>query len=316
MSKRLPIAFVSRSDASSEAGWIAALNAAMPEEMIISFSEMSDEQKRETEIAIVANPDPAHIAVLPGLKWVHSLWAGVERLVAELGHSSPPLVRLVDPELSRVMAEAVLAWTYYLQRDMPAYRHQQQQRVWSELEYRHPNDMTVGLIGLGELGTASALKLKDAGFNVVGWSRSQKTLDGIETVSGEDGLSILLQRSDIVVCLVPLTEQTRGLLHSGRLSEMKKGASLINFARGPIIVIDDLLTMLDSDHLSHAVLDVFEVEPLPQSSPLWQHAKVTVLPHISGPTGLESSARIVAQNIRNWRATGTLPVTVDMQRGY
>jgi glyoxylate/hydroxypyruvate reductase A len=214
------------------------------------------------------------------------------------------------------MSEAVLAWSYYLQRDMPAYRKQQQHRVWQELEYRQPSEMAVGLIGLGELGAASARKLKDAGFNVIGWSRSMKSLTGIETVAGDDGLNTMLQRSDIVVCLVPLTEQTRGLLNASRFGIMKKGASLINFARGPIIVTDDLLDALDSGQLSHAVLDVFEVEPLPDNSAFWDHEKVTVLPHISGPTSRESSARIVAGNIRNWRQNGTLPPTVDIQRGY
>lgn len=316
MSQLPPIAFVSRSDAASEAVWIDALSAALPQETIISFSAMSDDEKQRAEIAVVANPDPEHIAALPNLQWVHSLWAGVERLVVELGPKAPPLVRLTDPELSRVMSEAVLAWSYYLQRDMPAYRKQQQRRVWQELEYRQPSEMTVGLIGLGELGAASARKLKDAGFNVIGWSRSMKSLAGIETVSGDEGLNTMLQRSDIVVCLVPLTEQTRGLLNASRFGIMKKGASLINFARGPIIVTDDLLDALDSGQLSHAVLDVFEVEPLPGNSAFWDHEKVTVLPHISGPTSRESSARIVAGNIRNWRQNGTLPPTVDIQRGY
>lgn len=316
MSQLPPIAFVSRSDAASEAVWIGALSAALPQETITSFSAMSDDEKQSAEIAIVANPDPEHIAALPNIKWVHSLWAGVERLVAELGPKAPPLVRLVDPELSRVMSEAVLAWGYYLQRDMPAYRTQQQHRVWQELEYRQPSEMTVGLIGLGELGAASARKLKDAGFNVIGWSRSMKSLTGIETVAGDEGLNTMLQHSDIVVCLVPLTEQTRGLLNASRFGTMKKGASLINFARGPIIVTDDLLDALDSGQLSHAVLDVFEVEPLPENSAFWGHEKVTVLPHISGPTSRESSARIVAGNIRNWRQNGTLPPTVDIQRGY
>jgi glyoxylate/hydroxypyruvate reductase len=316
MSQLPPIAFVSRSDAASEASWIQALSEALPQETIISFSAMSDDEKQRAEIAIVANPDPEHIAALPNLKWVHSLWAGVERLVAELGPKAPPLVRLVDPELSRVMAEAVLAWSYYLQRDMPTYQRQQQQRIWQELEYRHPSELTVGLIGLGELGAASARKLKDAGFNVIGWSRSVKSLAGIETVAGEEGLNTVLQRSDIVVCLVPLTEQTRGLLNTSRFEIMKKGASLINFARGPIVVIDDLLNALDNGQLSHAVLDVFEVEPLPDTSTFWDHEKVTVLPHISGPTSRGSSARIVAGNIRNWRQNGTLPSTVDVQRGY
>lgn len=316
MSKLPPIAFVSRGDAASEASWIATLSDAMPQENIVAFSALADEDKHRVEIAIVANPEPGDIAELTGLKWVHSLWAGVERLVAEWGAGAPPLVRLVDPELSRVMAEAVLAWTYYLQRDMPAYRKQQQRKIWEGLEYRHPSEMTVGLIGLGELGTASVRKLKDADFNVIGWSRSLKSISGVETVSADDGLCTLLRKSDIVVCLVPLTAETRGLLNSSRISEMKSGASIINFARGPIIVADDLLDALNSGHLSHAVLDVFDVEPPPQTSPFWDHENVTVLPHISGPTSPASSARIVAANIRDWRATGKLPMTVDMQRGY
>jgi glyoxylate/hydroxypyruvate reductase A len=133
-----PIAFVSRMNAETEAVWKQALRAAMPQEEILSFSELTDEQRRAVDFAIVANPDPADIAGLPGLKWIHSLWAGVERLVLELGDKAPPIVRLKDPELSRVMAEAVLAWAYYLQRDMPAYRENQQKALWQELDYRHP----------------------------------------------------------------------------------------------------------------------------------------------------------------------------------
>ena len=268
------------------------------------------------DFAIVANPDPADIAALPGLKWIHSLWAGVERLVLELGDKAPPIVRLKDPELSRVMAEAVLAWTYYLQRDMPAYRENQKKALWQELDYRHPGEMTVGLLGLGALGTAAAVRLIHAGFNVAGWSRSAKVIEGVETLTGDAGLQALLEKSDILVCLVPLTDATRGLLDAGSLAAMKQGAALINFARGAVIVADDLIAALDSGRLSHAVLDVFEQEPLPAASAFWQHPKVTVLPHISAPTSRESSARIVAGNVRTWRETGGLPETVDMARGY
>lgn len=311
-----PIAFVSRMNAETEAVWKQALRAAMPQEDILSFSELTDEQRRAVDFAIVANPDPADIAALPGLTWVHSLWAGVERLVLELGDKAPPIVRLKDPELSRVMAEAVLAWTYYLQRDMPAYRENQQKALWQELDYRHPREMTIGLLGLGALGTAAAERLTHAGFNVVGWSRSAKVIEGVETLTGDAGLQALLEKSDILVCLVPLTDATRGLLDAGRFAAMKQGAALINFARGAVIVADDLIAVLDSGRLSHAVLDVFEQEPLPTASPFWQHPKVTVLPHISAPTSRESSARIVAGNVRAWRETGRLPETVDMIRGY
>ncbi|WP_425903420.1 2-hydroxyacid dehydrogenase [Agrobacterium radiobacter] len=311
-----PIAFVSRMNAETEAVWKQTLRAAMPQEDILSFSELTDEQRRAVDFAIVANPDPADIAALPGLTWVHSLWAGVERLVLELGDKAPPIVRLKDPELSRVMAEAVLAWTYYLQRDMPAYRENQQKALWQELDYRHPREMTIGLLGLGALGTAAAERLTHAGFNVAGWSRSAKVIEGVETLTGDAGLQALLEKSDILVCLVPLTDATRGLLDAGRFAAMKQGAALINFARGAVIVADDLIAVLDSGRLSHAVLDVFEQEPLPTASPFWQHPQVTVLPHISAPTSRESSARIVAGNVRAWRETGRLPETVDMIRGY
>ncbi|MCA2370909.1 glyoxylate/hydroxypyruvate reductase A [Agrobacterium genomosp. 3 str. CIP 111-78] len=311
-----PIAFVSRMNAETEAVWKHALRAAMPQEEILAFSELTNEQRRAVDFAIVANPDPADIAALPGLTWIHSLWAGVERLVLELGDKAPPIVRLKDPELSRVMAEAVLAWTYYLQRDMPAYRDNQQKTLWQEFDYRHPREMTIGLLGLGALGAAAAERLRHAGFNVAGWSRSAKAIDGVETLTGDDGLQTLLEKSDILVCLVPLTDATRGLLDASRLAAMKNGAALINFARGAVIIAEDLIAALDSGRLSHAVLDVFEQEPLPVSSAFWQHPKVTVLPHISAPTSRESSARIVAGNVYTWRETGTLPETVDMARGY
>lgn len=312
----LPIAFVSRTDKASEAQWISTLAKALPKQLIISYDEMSAEDRKRVEFAIVANPDPACIANLPNLKWMHSLWAGVERLVSELGPNAAPIVRLTDPELSRVMAEAVLAWTHYLQRDMPAYRQQQNDNIWQEREYRHPKNLTVGVLGLGELGSEAAKTLSHAGFNVMGWSRTQKTLSNVECVSGDLGLADLLKQSDIIVCVVPLTPQTRGIINAERLKTMKNGAQLINFARGPVIDADALLDALDNGKISHAVLDVFEIEPLPSASPLWKHKNVTLLPHISAPTSAQSSAAIVAKNFNHWLETGVLPVTVDLIRGY
>lgn len=312
----LPIAFVSRADKASEAQWINILAQALPNERILAYAEMSPDDRERAEFAIVANPDPQDIANLPNLKWMHSLWAGVEKLVAELGDKAAPIVRLVDPELSRVMAEAVLAWTYYLQRDMPAYRQQQRDRIWNERDYRHPNDMTIGVLGLGELGSEASKYLTRAGFNVIGWSRSQKTIESVNCVSGDDGLETLLSQSDIVACVVPLTSQTRGLINQSALAKMKQDASIINFARGAVIVADDLLAALDSGHIDHAVLDVFENEPLDEASRFWEHPRVTVLPHISAPTKHTTAAALVAKNFSHWKATGELPNTVDLKRGY
>ena len=311
------IAFLGNLDAEEEAEFLAALAASLPEETIRPFRHLSVEERTAIRIAIVANPDPAEVALLPNLAWIHSLWAGVERLVRDLGASGVPIVRLVDPELARTMAEAVLAWTYYLQRDMPAYRRQQEAGTWRQLAYRPPGATTVGILGLGTLGGAAAERLVGAGFRVAAWSRSPKDVPpGVTGFSGPEGLAGLLASSDIAVCLLPLTAETRGLLDAGRISAMKPGAALINFGRGPIVATDALLAALDSGHLSHAVLDVFEVEPLPAESPLWRHPGVTVLPHISGPTTPASAAGIVAANVRAYRATGRIPQAVDVARGY
>ncbi|WP_430259913.1 2-hydroxyacid dehydrogenase [Neorhizobium sp. IRS_2294] len=310
------IALVTRMTADVEQLWLTALSQKLPVETIIPFRELDEASREKVDIAIVANPDPADIAQLPGLQWIHSVWAGVERLVGELGDSRLPLVRLVDPQLSRTMAEAVLAWTYYLFRDMPAYAQFQRQRVWQQLAYRRPEQVTVGLLGLGALGAASAARLKEAGFNVIGWSRAAKSLEGVETFHGEQGLDQLLSRPEILVCLLPLTGETKGLLDGDRLSMMPKGASLMNFARGPIVVTDALIAALGSGAMKHAVLDVFDVEPLPADHALWDHPAITVLPHISAPTDRETAAAIVAGNILTYRETGALPSTVDLARGY
>ncbi len=313
---RKPIALVTRIDRSDELAWAALLAKLLPESEILPFHAMDEEQRDAAEIAIVANPDPRDVAALPNLAWIHSLWAGVERLVAELGEAAPAIVRLEDPELGRVMAEAVLAWTYYLQRDMPAYRRQQQTATWRQHAYRRPGDLTVGILGMGLLGKAAAGRLNGAGFRVSGWARSPQPVEGVDMMDGPDGLDRLLRTSDIVVSLLPLTHETRGLIDAGRLATMKAGAQLINFSRGQIIVDGDLLAALDAGHIAHAVLDVFETEPLPPTSPYWQHDSVTVLPHISAPTDRNTAARIVADNIKHFYATGSLPTAIDIRRGY
>ena len=310
-----PIALVGCTNPEQEAEYLRVLSAAMPEERLVPFRVMDRAERAAARVAVVANPDPAEVAALPGLVWVQSLWAGVEKLVGVFDRPLP-IVRLVDREMARTMAEAVLAWTYYLQRDMPAYARQQRARDWRPHPYRRPSDIVVGLLGLGALGTAAADRLGGAGFSVVGWSRTPKAAIGIETFHGTDGLPAMLGRCDILVCLVPLTPETRGLVDAERLSALKPGAALINFARGPIVVAGDLIAALDAGHLSHAVLDVFETEPLPAESALWSHPGVTVLPHVSGPTDMDSAAATVAENLRAYRRTGRPPQGVDATRGY
>jgi glyoxylate/hydroxypyruvate reductase len=312
----LIIPFVSQLDAEEERIWLEALSQAMPQEQIVSFNELDASVLATAPLAIVANPKTSDIARMPNLVWVHSVWAGVEKLMEERAKQSFAIVRLVDPELSRTMAEAVAAWTLYLHRDMPAYAMQQMQRVWQPLPYRRPAQCSIGFIGFGELGQASAVALQYLGFPVMAWSRTPKGASGVETFQGDDGLARMLNRSDIAICLLPLTRETRGLVDGDFFTSMRPGASFINFARGPIVVTDDLLAALDSGHLKHAVLDVFDTEPLPAHSPFWGHPKVTVLPHISAPTNPATAARVVATNIGTYRTTGEIPAPVSRERGY
>ncbi|MFK0332881.1 2-hydroxyacid dehydrogenase [Rhizobium sp. NPDC090275] len=310
------VALITRLSKAAEDNWLTVLSAAMPRETIRPIHALSTEELDRVDIAIVANPDPVDLGRLPNLKWVHSLWAGVERLVLELKGFSHPIVRLIDPDLARTMAEAVLAWTLYLSRDMPAYGLQQRQGLWQQLPYRSAPDTRVGLLGLGALGRAAAQQLQLAGFAVSGWSRTEKKVEGVTTYFGPGGLEAMLKASDIVVCLLPLTAETTALLGTREFELLPANAGFINFGRGRIIKTLDLVAALDTGALKHAVLDVFENEPLDGKSSLWGHRGVTVLPHISAPTNPSTAAQIVADRIVQYRADGLLPDGIDFNRGY
>jgi glyoxylate/hydroxypyruvate reductase len=308
--------FVARLNDDDTRTWVNALSQAMPDEDVVPFAQLTDEQRNEARVAIVANPDPAELNQFPSLVWVQSLWAGVERMLKELNNPDIGIVRLEDPQLAASMAEAVLAWTLYLHRDMPAYASQQRAKVWRPLPFHLPSERRIALLGLGHLGERAAQTLLAAGFEVMGWSRTLKAIRGVKTFAGESGLGEMLPIADIVVCLLPLTDQTRGLLNAKTFAQMKPAAALINFGRGAIVNSADLVNALDRGALSHAVLDVFEVEPLPVESVLWSHEKVTVLPHISAPTHRGSASLVAAENIARYRADGIVPQTVDRKAGY
>ncbi|WP_133010245.1 2-hydroxyacid dehydrogenase [Marinomonas flavescens] len=309
------IPFVSRASQTEQDAWIATLSKALPEEVIVAFETLSCEQKQACDVAIVANPNPASLLELPNLKWVHSVWAGVEGMIAELDSPNFSIVRLVDPQLAKTMSEAVLAWSLFLHRDMPTYQAQQSRKEWHQRAMVRAQDRRIGVLGLGELGKTSALRLKENGFTVAGWSRSAKNITSIQCFDGEQGLYKLLQQSDILVCLLPLTDQTRGLLNKTTLACLPKNASIINFARGAIIDDAALLAALNQN-INHAVLDVFSQEPLSSKNGYWEHPQVSVLPHISAPTHPDSASQIVANHIRTYREFGTVPQAVVLPRGY
>ncbi|MEL6322175.1 MAG: glyoxylate/hydroxypyruvate reductase A [Cyanobacteria bacterium J06626_14] len=310
------IPFVAQLIDAEESAWLKALQIALPDYRLIRLEELTREQCGTAEVAVVANPNPQDLGALPNLKWVQSLWAGVERLVAETQGANFAIVRMMDPQLAKTMAEAVLAWTLYLHRDMPRYRAQQAAQIWQHHPLSLASQRTIGVLGLGNLGRAAATKLVQQEFKVCGWSRSPAAIPSVETFHGEEGLTQVLQRANILVCLLPLTENTLGLLNHRTLAQLPQNASLINFARGPILDSDALIEHLDSGYLSHAVLDVFKEEPLPSQSPLWSHSAITVLPHISAPTNKQTAAHIVAANLNQFFDKRKIPPSVDRTLGY
>lgn len=296
--------------------WIKSINAQACHFKLVALKDLKKDAAQKAEVAIVANPDPAILNQLPNLKWIQSLWAGVEGILQSALCSSISVVRLTDPQMAESMAEAVLAWTLYLHRKMPHYRTLQTKQQWQQLSLSTPQACNVSIFGLGTLGSQAAIRLHQNQFTVRGWSTTKKTLDGIESYSGLAGLDQILPLTDIAVVLLPLTKETDGFFNQSRLETLATGAAIINFARGPIVPATDLINCLNSNHLDHAVLDVFNVEPLPQDNPLWTHPDVTVLPHISAPTTVSTAAVIAAKNIDHYFESGQLPATVDRKRGY
>jgi len=300
-----------RFDAAERAQWLALLREALPEENWVL------EPGPEVEIAVVANPPPGALQGLPRLAFIQSLWAGVEKLLADdTLPAGIPLARMVDPAMNEAMPQTALWAVLGLQRGFFQVQAQQRRREWRAPAQPRAAEWRVLVLGLGELGGRVAQALAAQGYAVAGYSRSPAVLPGVECLHGEAALAAALGRADTVVNLLPLTAATRGFFDAARLAQCKPGASLVNLARGAHVVEADLLAALDSGRIGHAVLDVFQVEPLPPEHPFWAHERITVLPHTAAQTDARSAAALVAANLRAWRAGREPAHLVRRERGY
>jgi len=314
MNKIIP--FVSDANDQLKALWLDYLENEMSEYKIVLFENLSLNQIQNAKVAIVANPKPTDIALMSNLVWVQSLWAGVEKLMQEIPDASFEIVRMVDPKMAETMAQSVLAWTLYLHKNMPAYKQQQMQKIWKQHIEILAEEKNIAVLGLGNLGISSALKLQENGFNVLGWSRSKKDIQDMTTYYGDEGLNQILTEADIVICLLPLTQATNNLLNKQKLDLLRPNTALINFARANIINYKYLFEKIEKSELAHAVLDVFESEPLGADSVLWDNPNITILPHISGPTNMKSASKIALKNIKEYYQNGLTPIFVDKKKGY
>lgn len=295
--------------------WIDELRRQGVGHHVVAWPEVADPDA--IEAAVVWTPDPAIFRALRKLRAIIVPGAGVDQLF----RSSPdlpdvPIVRLVDPVMATRMAEYVLAMVLDHHRQLGRYRDQQDGTLWERHFHRDAEDIRVGLLGLGVMGSAVAGHLRRIGYPVMGWSRRPKSIEGIETYSGDAGFDRVVGSSDILACLLPLTDETRGILNARTFAAMPDGALLINVARGGHLVTADLLAALGNGKLSSAVLDVFEDEPLPEDSPLWRHPGVTVTPHIASLSNpITGVAQIVKalDRLEAGRPPGNL---VDPAAGY
>jgi len=309
------MALLFRSSVDSAARWHAQLARLTQELEIRLWPEVGD--PAEIDYALVWRPEPGLLATLPNLKLILSLGAGVDHLLGDPQLPRHlPIVRLVDPHMTDAMSEYVVLQVLRLHRHDLDYRVQQEARVWRELDQKNAADRRIGILGLGELGRDTARKLKALGFDVAGWSRGERAVAGIECHAGAAGLPELLGRSEILVCLLPLTAETEGILSARTLSLLPRGAALVNAARGAHLVEEDLIAALASGHISAAVLDVFRDEPLPADHPFWHHPRVVVTPHVAAFTNPATAAPIILDNIRRFEEGRPLLNRVDPARGY
>ena len=296
--------------------WKAALLAVDPSLEIRLFPDAGNPTDIEAAVVWTAH-DMMELRRYPNLKLIVSMGAGVDHLLRLPGPPPGiPVARLKDVLLTSAMAEWVLLNVLRFHRQDPEYRALQQRKEWLELSAPSTAERRIGILGIGELGSASARVLTSLGFPVMGWSRSAKTLPGVQTFHGADGLMAMAAQTDILICLLPLTPETRGVLNAKLLSALPRGAYVINGARGGHMVEEDMLAALDSGHLAGAALDVFEPEPLPAESPFWSHPKVFLTPHAASITIPSSVAPQVVENIHNMRAGRPLINLVDFSLGY
>ena len=303
----------------SEAGqadaWVDAVKSGVPGLEVWLFPELGD--GAEIEYLLTWKPTGLEFAALPNLKAIFSLGAGVDHLL-KLPDLPPdvPVVRLVDRLLTNQMTEYVVMSVLFHHRRMLDYRALQAEARWENLLPPDTEAATVGFLGLGVMARASLDVLKRFDFRLAGWGRTARAIDGVECYRGADGLTEMLARTDILVCLLPHTPETVGVISASTLGCLRPGAALINAGRGQAVIDADLLAALDAGRLSGATLDVFNDEPLPADHPYWRHPRVVVTPHVASETIPRSAGLAVAENIRRLEA-GQSPIElVDRARGY
>ncbi len=295
--------------------WREALAKEMPALEFRAYPDVGD--PAEVDYALVYWPPHGLIASLPNVKAVLSIAAGCDHILADPElPDGLPIVRMVDDYLAAMMAEYAVYGVLHFHRDMHIYRREQLASNWNRGWPLYTPDTAVGILGLGAIGGDCAAKLGALGFQVHGWSRRPKDVAGVTCHHGSEGLLEMAAQCRYLVCVLPLTADTAGIINAELIAAMPKGGYIVNIARGGHQVDEDLLAGLDNGQLGGVFLDVFNEEPLPPEHPYWQHDKVWMTPHVAGELMPRSCAKSVAANIRRIEAGQPVPHLFDRERGY
>jgi glyoxylate/hydroxypyruvate reductase A len=271
----------------------------------------------DVEVALAWKPKPGLLATFRNVKMIVSLGMGVDHLLAD--DKLPrgvPITRIMDDGLVGQMSEYAIYWALWHHRDIEKYAASQRAKTWKPEEFVDSIHRRIGVMGLGTIGQDAAKKLALLGFPTMGWSRTAKTVPGVETFHGREALPKFLGQANILVNVLPLTRETHGIMDKRLFAALPKGAFVINMGRGGHVLEEDLLAALDSGHLAGAALDVFNTEPLPADHPYWTHPKVHITPHMAGYTNPRTASPGVIENIKRLRAGQPLINTVDAKTGY
>jgi glyoxylate/hydroxypyruvate reductase A len=307
------MAFLFNSDAARGAIFQEIFARALPDLEFVGQGQPVDPDKVRYLLTWTV---PGDISRYRNLEVLFSIGAGIDQFKQDSVPEHIAVVRMVEDGIIRMMQEYVTLGVLTLHREMLAYRELQKQSAWQTLAAPQAARRRIGFLGLGILAQAAIERLKPFQFPLAGWSRRKKQIDGVTCRHGPDGLADFLAETDILVCLLPLTDETRGILNAELFSQLPAGARLLHVGRGPHLDQTALIEALDSGRLAAAMLDVTDPEPLPADHPLWQHPNVAITPHIASVTQPETAAHAVIENIRRHRAGENLIGLVDRTRGY
>lgn len=295
--------------------WIALLARLLPEFEIRDFDDPGD--PAAVEYAVVWAPPAGGIARFANLKAVVSVGAGVDHVLRDpLLPRHLPILRTTGPDMVQRLREYVALHVLAHHRDLAVTNAFQARAHWQQIVTPVARKRRVGIMGMGLIARACAATLVSLGFDTAGWSRSGTAVEGVTAFAGPEGLAEFLGRTEILVCLLPLTPATRDILNRETFARLPKGARLINAARGGHLVEEDLLAALASGQIAGATLDVFRTEPLPPEHPFWSHPAIRVTPHVASYIDAETGASVIAGNIRQFERTGTCAAIADPERGY